>query len=247
MVEYIVLKGGVSLPYIFDIALFLVFAAAVIFGAVNGFIKSALGLVSIIAAFLLAYQLSAVLAPQVYESFVRDRVYEAIETKLAEAVDATSVTAQVNAFFEAIPKSVLNIATAVGADTASVGEKIQGLDNQSTAIAADITDKVAAPVIGAVLRVVLFAVLVFLLYVIFMVAVKIIDKIFELPFLKTANRLFGGLLGAFKGLIALVVICMILEFVLGAGEDTVFEKSFNASYIAEFINDKNPLIGYFSK
>lgn len=235
------------MPYIFDIALLLVFAAAVIFGAVNGFIKSSLGLVSIIAAFLLAYQLSAVLAPQMYDSFVRDRVYTAIETKLDETADATSVTAQVDAFFEAVPDSVINIATAVGADTDSVKEKIQGLDNQSANIAADITDKVAAPVIGAVLRVVLFAVLVFLLYGIFMIAVKIIDGIFKLPFLKTANRLFGGILGALKGLVALLLICMIFEFLLGAGKDTIFEKSYDDSFIAEFINGNNPLIGYFSK
>lgn len=233
------------MEFIVDIILLMIFAAIVIMGAVNGFVKTVLGIVAALAAFLIAYKLSAVFAPQFYESFLNERVFEAIKARLVDAQDASSVTKQATAVLASIPEFVINIAASIGISTNGITERIRGLDNTGTAIAKELTDSVAAPIITAVVHAILFAVLVAVLYVIFMVVVKLIDKIFKLPLLKTANKIMGALLGAVKGIVLIFLICIIVEIVVGVGKDTVFTSAVESSRIVSFVNDNNFILKNF--
>lgn len=233
------------MEYIVDIFLLIIFAVIVILGAVNGFIKTVLGIVATLAAFFLAYKLSALFAPQIYENFLSERVLNAIKTRLFDAQDATSAAQQASAVLASIPEFVINIAASIGINTTGITEKIRGLDNTSSTIAKELTDNIAAPIVIAVVHAILFAVLISVLYILFMVVVKVIDKIFKLPFLKTANRLLGAAVGAVKGLACIFLICIIAEIVVGAGKDTVFTSAVESSRIVSFVNNNNFILNNF--
>jgi len=233
------------MEFVVDIILLMIFALIVIFGAVNGFVKTVLGIVATIAAFILAYELSALLAPKLYESFLNERVFETIKSRLVNAKDAKSAAQQATAVLSAIPAFVINIAAAIGIDTKGIAEKIKGLNNSSTAIAKELTDNIAAPIVTAVVHAILFAVILAVFYILFMVVVRIIDKIFKLPFLKTANKIMGALLGAVKGLAVVYLLCIVLAIVTGISKNTVIAQAIESSKVVNFVNNNNFIINKF--
>jgi len=234
------------MTYIVDILLLLAFSGMVLVGAVKGFIKSVLGMAAIMAAFLLAYQLSPVLAPVVYDAFLSERVYETIETKLVDASGATDAARQVSAVLASIPDYAVSIAASIGIDTAGITEKVNGLDNSSAAIARELADNVAAPVITAVTQAVLFVLLLVVSYILLMIVVKLIDKFFKLPVLTTANKILGGALGAVKGVILVFLLCVILEIFFGAGNDSFLSGAVESSKIVEIVRGNNFVADGFS-
>jgi len=233
------------LEYAVDIVLLILFAGMVVSGAAKGFVKTVLGMVAMLAALFAAYQLSALLAPAVYNTFISEKVTEAIQTKLSSAADAEVAAHQISAVMSAIPDLVLSIASAIGIRTGGIAEKINSLDNTGANIAKELADNVAAPVITAVVHAVLFAVILAVAYVLLTAVVRLIDKIFKLPVLKSANRIMGGLLGAVKGMILVYLVCVILEIAAGLGKDTFIAQAAESSKIAGIINEHNFILSDF--
>ncbi len=229
-----------------DIILLLVFASMLITGIVKGFVKSVLGMIAMAAAFFLAYQFSAVLAPVIYERFLSERVFDLISKNLVDASGATAAAKQASAVITSIPEFVINIAASLGIDTNGITEKINGLDNKSTTIARELTDTVASPIITAVTHAILFALLLALIYILLMIIVRLIDKFFKLPFLKTANRLLGGVLGAVKGVILVFLLCVLFEIIAGIGKESVVAQAVDSSKIVSFINENNFVLKDFN-
>lgn len=231
--------------YAVDILLILVFFVMIVVGARKGFVKTILGMIATIAAFIVAYQLSAVLAPVIYDRFISHRVYETIQEKLVDASGAGAAARQAAAVFASIPTAVLNMAGSIGIDTGGIVQKVNALDNQGANIAIELEKSVAAPIITAVAHAILFVVLLILSYILLMIVVRLIDKFFKLPLLNTANRLLGGVLGAFKGIIFVFLLCIILEVVAGIGKDSFARDAVEASKIITFLNENNFVLNNF--
>ncbi len=233
------------MAYVIDILLLVAFFGMIAVGAAKGFVKSVLGMVAMIAAFAIAYQLSAVLAPVVYDRFISQRVYETIQEKLVDASGAGAAARQVTAVFASIPDSVLNMADSIGVNTGDIVQKVNALDNQGANIAAELEQSVAAPIITAVVHSILFVIVLALAYILLMVVVKIIDKAFKLPLLKTANNLLGGLLGAVKGVILVFLLCVILDLFTGGGTDSFMAQAVGSSKIIATLNENNFVMNNF--
>lgn len=233
------------LEFAIDIILLLLFTGMIIIGVKKGFVKTILGFVAMAAAFFIAYQLSAVLSPVIYERFLSERVFETIKMNLTDASGATAAAKQVSAVMATIPEFVINIAASIGIDTKGLTEKINGLDNTSATITRELADSVAAPIITAVVHAILFVALLVILYILLMIIVRLIDKFFKLPFLKTANKLLGGILGAVKGFILVFLLCVILNVAAGISTNSVFTQAVDSSRIVSFINENNFVIKDF--
>lgn len=231
--------------YAVDILLLLAFFTMIAVGAAKGFVKSVLGMVAMIAAFAIAYQLSAVLAPVIYDRFISQRVFEAINEKLINASGAGAAAQQAAAVFASIPEAVLNMAASIGIDTGGIVQKVSALDNQGANIATELEQSVAAPIITAVAHAILFVIVLVLSYILLMVVVKLIDKFFKLPLLKTANRLLGGVLGAVKGVILVFLLCVILEVFAGGGKDSFAGDAVASSKIIAFLSENNFILNNF--
>ncbi len=233
------------MAYAVDILLLVTFFTMIAVGVTKGFVKSVLGMVAMIAAFAIAYQLSAVLAPVIYDRFISQRVFETINEKLVDASGAGAAARQTAAVFAAIPEAVLSMAASIGIDTGGILQKVSALDNQGANIATELEQSIAAPIITAVAHAILFIIVLVLSYILLMVVVKLIDKFFKLPLLKTANRLLGGVLGAFKGVIVVFLLCVILEVVAGWGKDSFTGDAVASSKIIAFLSENNFILNNF--
>ena len=54
-----------------------------------------------------------------------------------------------------------------------------------------------------------------------------------------SNKLLGGVLGAFKGVIVVFALCIILEVVAGVGKDSFATDAVASSRIIAFLNENN--------
>ena len=69
---------------------------------------------------------------------------------------------------------------------------------------------------------------------------KYISKLFNIPVVKSLNRSLGGVLGAIKGALVLLVICTGLRFIFGGG-DSEFSLAVNESFVIGLLDQINPL------
>ncbi|HOO25503.1 MAG TPA: CvpA family protein [Clostridiales bacterium] len=227
------------MPNIFDFALILIFLASVIYGISKGFVKSIMGILAAIVSFYLAYTLSPILAPKIYDMFFSQRVTEAIQAQISQSSSSVDIAAQALAVINSLPKFLVSLANSIGLGVEEIGEKISSAGKGGEDLAIHLANSVAHPVATAVLQVVLFIVLLFVLRLSLLVLIRVIDKIFDLPVLKSANKLLGGLLGVFKGLFAVYVICLLAGLFVGREPSNAITQAFDNSKILQIVSENN--------
>lgn len=233
------------MSFLVDLILLAIFASMIIAGARNGFVKTVLGLASLLIALFLAVQLSGMLAPTVYKAFLDDGVYKAIHTRLIGSSDAVSTAKQAQAVIAVIPKSIMDLASSIGINSSGITKIIKELDVHSASAARELTDKVAAPIITALVHAVLFSILFFVIYSLLKVVVVLINKFFKLPVLKSANKLLGAVLGVLKGALSIFVLCVLLKIVAGLCTDTIFAQAVHSSRIVSLVANNNFILDIF--
>lgn len=222
--------------YLIDTVLVLLFAVMVIYGIKEGFVRMALNTVAVFVAFIIAKTLSPGFASAFYNTFLSERVYESIQDKLAVSGNSGQAAKQAAAVLESIPEFAANIANSIGIDLNGLTSQVKQMELSGASLARDLTDKVAAPILTAVMQVVMFVVLLIIFYLILLVVIRIVDRVFKLPVLKTANRFLGGILGVVKGGVLVFLICVVLGLLFGSGGDSFISKSVESSYLVDFVN-----------
>lgn len=226
---------------ILDVILVAIFAAFVFFAAKKGFMKTLLELVAVIAALALSYQFSSTLAKGVYDSMVKDNMITAIEEQIDDNVDISTAAKKAEVTIDALPKFVVSVASSVGVDVDSIKSKIISENLNSSNIATELVEKVAEPIVIGALKIVSFILLSVILIFILKFAAGFISKLFDVPIVGTANRVLGGLLGACKGVVVLVFICTVLDFIFANG-DGELATAVNESYVIGLLDNINPFI-----
>lgn len=226
---------------ILDVILVAIFAAFVFFAAKKGFIKTLLELVAVIAALALSYQFSSTLAKGVYDSMVKDNMITAIEEQIDDNVDISTAAKKAEVTIDALPEFVVSVASSVGVDVDSIKSKIISENLNSSNIATELVEKVAEPIVIGALKIVSFILLSVILIFILKFAAGFISKLFDVPIVGTANRVLGGLLGACKGVVVLVFICTVLDFIFANG-DGELATAVNESYVIGLLDNINPFI-----
>ncbi len=228
---------------ILDIAFIIVFVLMVILGAYKGAVKTILGIAALLLAALLAFKLGGYLAPMVYERFFSEAAASAIQANLPDEGAALSAAQQAQAAMDSLPEFVRNLAGSFGIDLSEIEAQISSYDYSGADIARNIEGSVIAPLITAVCRVIVTIAAFLLLYVIFRLLVCLIDRFFDLPVLGTANRILGGVLGAVRGLILVVLLGFLIEIgvALFCEPGSAPVQAVADSHIVALLDSHNPI------
>ncbi len=226
---------------VLDIILVVIFAAFVLTAAKKGFVKTLLELVASILALVLAYQFSPVVAQSVYDGFLRENMITSVEEQLDESLNVSTAAKKAEVTLEALPDFVVSLASSAGVEIGDIKSKISSEKFSSENIATELVDKVAQPIVVGALTIVAFMLLAIILLFALKFLAHIISKLFDVPLIGTTNKLLGALLGACKGIIVVVFLCTVLEFVFanGDGEMTVAVKE---SFVINLLDNINPFI-----
>ncbi len=235
---------------ILDIAVIAFIVFSFVRGIKKGLVKTAFGLVAVVAALLIAYNFSQELSvyvqsTQKYQTItdsVRQSVTQSInqrfEEQPSEESPDTENNTQNNDFLENILKST--------------GINLDELDNQYRTAISDgakntsqlIDELIITPVSEFVCRSLSFAVLFLASLVVIHLVILLLDVIFKLPLLNGVNKFGGALLGTALGVLKALALCTLVNiallyfeipeigFVRGIGDKT---------YIFKTLSEINPL------
>ena len=226
---------------VLDVILVAIFAAYVILAAKKGFVRTLLELVAVIAAVFLAFQISPVVAQGAYDGLVEKQIVAAVDEQISENVDSLSVTDKANAVLDSIPEFAVSFASSVGIEISDVKNQIASQSIDSENLAQSLVEKVAEPIVVGALTVILFLLLAAVLIVLLKLVAKYVSKLFDIPIVKSLNQTLGGVLGAIKGVLVLLVICTGLRLIFG-GEEGKFAVAVNDSFVVGLLDKINPML-----
>ncbi len=226
---------------ILDVILIGIFAAFVFFAAKKGFVLTLLELVAVVAALVLAYQFSPVVAQGAYDGVVKESMISTIEEQIDENFDTATSAKKAEVTLEALPDFVVSLASSAGVDVNEIKTQISSEKLSSENIATELVEKVAEPIVIGALTIVAFIVLAIVLLIALKFAAKLISKLFKIPLVDGVNKALGGVLGACKGILVLVFICTILNFAFSGG-DGEFSVAVNESFVIGLLDNINPFV-----
>lgn len=226
---------------VLDVILVVIFAAFVLTAAKKGFVKTLLELVAVAAALILSYQLSPVVAQGAYDGFVKESMVTAIEEQIDENFDTSTAAKKAEVTLEALPDFMVSLASSAGVEINDIKAKIASEKFSSQNIATELVEKVAEPIVIGAMTIVIFMILAIILIFALKFVAHLVSKLFDVPLIGTANKILGGALGACKGVIVIIFICTILDFLFAKG-DSELSVAVNDSFVIGLLDNINPFI-----
>ena len=202
-----------------DLLILAVFVITVAVYTVRGFAKSVIGFVVMVASLLAASLLGPYLAEMFYDGFMLDVVGKAVCEAITSLYDGVVGSIDGEAIIASLPEAIKNMLSFAGADLEELSAQLMtssGIDNAA--------ETVAGPIAHFISELVAYILVFVLAFIVFKLVSKLVVRIFELPVLRTLNKLAGFLLGLLVGFLICWGIALALRLVFGmlALDDPVF-------------------------
>ena len=186
-----------------------------------------------------ALSLSGLIAPEIYDRFFAQQVTQAIAARLPDLSGAATAAQQAHAALESLPDVIAQFAASLGIDTAALAQKILSADLSGAALAQTLADSIARPLVTLLCRLALFVGLILIFGILFRILAAVIDRFFHLPVLRTANAALGGVMGALKGLLVVLVAGVALQLAanLFASPGAAFQQTVESSFVMGMVRE----------
>ena len=190
----------------------------------NGFLYSIVSLFKIIGSAIGAGYISKKYALYVYEKFFKDALVSKVAQKLADFRDGI-----INSFGQdVLGKAISDYLnkTALGSDLDQISETIVNESVQNTVVSG--------------FQIIIFIIVFLILIVLVSFLQNILLHTNDVPVLGFMNQLFGGVFGAFIGLIILYLLSMVLSILVEYNAPYIYQKEIMSSYLFSIIYKINP-------
>lgn len=181
-----------------DIIILSIFAVFAFFGFKHGMIRSLLFLLNSVVSWLFSVYLSKILSQFVYAKFIEPSVAEAFSS--GKVVNAKII-------FDKIPEFIVKALPNFGITLGKITHIINSVSKE--ALPGEIS-RVLMPIITEILKSTFLGIIFVLVLLIGRILIKLILKMFKLKVLNYSDKIMGGILGIFKGYVAvLAILCMV--------------------------------------
>ncbi len=228
----------------------ILFAAILIIwsGARRGFIRSVMSLVGTVAALFAAYAYTPVVSSYIKEKFLIDGITDDIEETLRSlAFDTNTDTYNLDRLAVDLPKPFTDILDRYGIEIDSFAEKLRGLTGCGENVVRDFSEDIAEPTSGIIASVLSFIVIFIGVLLVLSILTSLLDLIFKLPVLSSANTFLGFLLGSAEAVLFAFVLSLLLSVLvtaLGSMDTNLFgKKAVDETIICNWLLSHNPLGG----
>lgn len=225
---------GIVLDIIFLVVLICTIRAS----ARRGFVRTVVEMVGWLVLVYAAFNFSKPLAGFLYENFIRESMADSIGGWVMQSMSSTPAQTAAN-LWENLPGVVR-----VGFDMSQSGlqsliESTVGAGEVEAQIANTLMQTVVDPMYILILRWIIIA----LIFGVGMLVVRALaaslNRLFSLPIIGSLNRTLGGVVGAVKGLIIILVLCILLALIftfLPEGVGPINIEMLETSYTYQFID-----------
>lgn len=195
-------------------------------GASRGFVRSVMSLVSTVAALFAAYAYTPMLAAYIKEKYLAERITNGIyETLKSLALDTETDFYNLDRLTVDLPESLLSILDRYNVNLSGFLDKIRGITVGTEETVRGLAEEVADPTAGVLSSSLAFLLLFIGTLVVLQILTTLLDVIFNLPAVRSANLLLGFLFGALEAAVvalALTVLLSTLVTALGSIEPRYF-------------------------
>lgn len=218
-------KEGVSLPYLADAVILVIFLLFIILGVKRGFVRSVLDLVGTLAAMLVSMWFSGIAAQWVFSTFLQ----ESLTRQIAEALQAAPAADAAEAVLSVVPEILRGGLEAFGITSDAINQAVAGTSGQAAAAVV----AVLSPMVVSVLRGLFALVLFVFLLVIFRILSGVVCRIFRLPVLRQLDKGLGILLGVAQAALITVLLCFCAQALISVSSPWLVE-TIQASQVYQF-------------
>lgn len=218
-------KEGVSLPYLADAIILVIFLLFIILGVKRGFVRSVLDLVGTLAAMLVSMWFSGIAAQWVFSTFLQ----ESLTRQIAEALQAAPAADAAEAVLSVVPEILRGGLEAFGITSDAINQAVAGTSGQAAAAVV----AVLSPMVVSVLRGLFALVLFVFLLVIFRILSGVVCRIFRLPVLRQLDKGLGILLGVAQAALITVLLCFCAQALISVSSPWLVE-TMQASQVYQF-------------
>ncbi len=217
-------------------------------GTSKGFVRSFMGLISTVVSFLVAYAYTPVLSAYVKGRFLLHPITEGIN----ESLRSMSRNGNTNLFdldrlAKDLPEPFTGILERFGIDLGDFASKLQGLTECSESQVYAFAQEIADPTASLLSSVISFIVLFLGALLALTILTSLLNLLFRLPVLKTANMFFGFLLGVVQAAAVAVLLASVLSVLVTAlgpidpalfGEDVISDTMICSKILEWNVVDK---------
>lgn len=219
---------------IVDLLIFIIILASVIISGKIGFIKTALGLLSMVISISLASATYPLIADYLKEGTLGSAIEEKVEMSMREKAEKTEEESE-----EKKPDDEEKMGLLPSNVQKTIKEGAQTVENTVVETAAK---AVSTLVINIISMVIVFVVVRVLMFIITH-TLKFISK---LPVIKNVNCILGGAIGAVYGVLIVYILLAVLAFNVAFGSGAGIIKPVKDSYVGSFMYDNNFIVNLVS-
>lgn len=235
-----------------DVVLVAILLLCIRGGSKNGFAKTVVSFAGIFIAIILAATLSKPAATFAYTNFAQKPIETTIETAIKSQTDELSESAPsaqqlldgFDSATEKLPAFVKNMFKSDEKKAELSDHIVEQYTSDITEFSKKITEAAVKPLIILIISVVVFFVLFFTVLIICAILSKALKIVNKLPLLGGVNSLLGGVLGALKGAVIVLIINFVIVSVTSSGGDIfgiITAKTVESSLIMKNLALVNPL------
>lgn len=198
-----------------DAIIVAIFFFTIIRCAKKGFIKSLCGIGVTVVSIVIALNFNAPFASFLRNTVVYENLTDSVNTKIEEYISSSLDEEKVLELFESAPEGINVMLSAFGTDKEDVMEKLNeiissGEENAAEKISEYIVTPAAVTLSNALSVILLF----FASVIILNLALWILDLVFKLPVLNTANKFGGVLIGVVISFLLCFLFCTVVHISL---------------------------------
>ena len=206
----------------------LIFAAVLCIwsGTRKGFVRSVMGLVSTLVASIAAYAYTPVLAAFIRDRYLIGRITDGIdETLRSLALDTSTDLFNLDRVASDLPEPFTAILSRYKIDLSAIADKMRGFTGADEGAVRSVAGEIASPTANALSSAIAFLPLFIGALIVLWLLTLLLDAIFRLPVLKSANTFFGFLFGVLEAAAMasiLAIVLSVLTETLGAFDPVLF-------------------------
>lgn len=223
-----------------DAVILLICVIIIIRGVRAGFIKSVMGLLKGVVSFIAAYAFTPYLGAFIKDRFVlpslSGNIADTIRSVVRDAEGADAVSKILSGANEAV-NNVGSILERYGVTAKEAADAASTAPTKEAAVKTA-ADTIAGPVAGTISNCIAFILIFIAVFLVLVLLTHILDSIFHLPVLNTANKVLGLIFGLLEAALFAYVLSNIAGFAVRALEsvapDIFGQKVIDGSYIMRF-------------
>lgn len=228
--------------YLIDIVLIVVISTFVISGFKSGMIKSFLLMINSILSWIFSVYISKFVSYFVYSKFIKQSVVKEMDVLLKTKYLKQDI------FINKLPKIIANSMPNYGITLDKITHII---NNVSKEVLPNKLAEVFMPIIIEILEFFITGIVFITLLLLGKVLIRLILKLFKLKIINYSDKMFGGIFGALKGYIIILIFACILRVLVPFSFPTKIQKSISKTISSTIVfrplYESNPLYTMFKK